>query len=126
MVQQLGDRQSKPSDPTSPVGIALDETQVYGIESNETPLVYFSLVLDAGRDRGAIEKPAVASLTADLLNKGTAEKTTAELEDAIKSLGSNIEISAGATSTTVTGSSLSRNFSQTMALVEATGHQLVR
>jgi zinc protease len=92
--------------------------QVYGIESHETPLVYFSLVLDAGRDRGDTEKPAVPSLTADLLNKGTANKTTAELEDAIKSLGSDIQVSAGATSTTVTGSSLSRNFGQTLALVE--------
>lgn len=92
--------------------------RVYGIESNETPLVYFSLVLDAGRDRGDTEKPAVPSLTADLLNKGTANKTTAELEDAIKSLGSNIQVSAGATGTTVTGSCLSRNFPQTMALVE--------
>ena len=92
--------------------------QVYGIESDEIPLVYFSLVLDAGRDRGHTEKPAVPSLTADLLNKGTANKTTAELEDAIKSLGSNIEVSTGATSTTVSGSSLARNFTQTMALVE--------
>jgi len=60
----------------------------------------------------------VPSLTADLLNKGTANKTTAELEDAIKSLGSTIQISAGATGTTVSGSSLSRNFPKTMALVE--------
>jgi len=92
--------------------------EIYGIESNETPLVYFSLVLDAGRNRGNTEKPAVPNLTADLLNKGTAGKTTAQLEDAIKSLGSNIQISANATGTVVSGSSLSRNFSETMALVE--------
>lgn len=92
--------------------------QVFGIESNETPLVYFSLDLDAGRERADVNKPAVANLTADLLNKGTAGKTTAELEDAIKSLGSTIEITAGSTSTRVTGSTLSRNFEQTMALVE--------
>lgn len=92
--------------------------EVYGIESGETPLVYFSLVLEAGRSRGDVSKPAVANLTADLLNKGTANKTTAELEDAIKSLGSNITVSAGATSTTVNGSALSRNFDATMALVE--------
>jgi zinc protease len=92
--------------------------EVYGIESNETPLVYFSLILDAGRDRGDTKMPAVPSLTADLLNKGTVNKTTAELEDAIKSLGSSIQISAGATSTTVSGSTLSRNFEQTMTLVQ--------
>ena len=93
-------------------------TGVYGITSSETPLVYFSLVFDAGRDRGDVNKPAIASLTADLLNKGTATKTTAELEDAIKSLGSKISISAGANSTYVSGSTLSRNFAQTMALAE--------
>lgn len=91
---------------------------VFGIESNETPLVYFSLELDAGRNRADVSKPAVANLTADLLNKGTAGKTTAELEDAIKSLGSAIQVSAGATSTSIRGSTLSRNFEPTMALVE--------
>jgi zinc protease len=92
--------------------------QVFGIESSETPLVYFSLELDAGRERADVSMPAVANLTADLLNKGTAGKTTAELEDAIKSLGSSIRVSAGDTVTTVSGSTLSRNFEQTMALVE--------
>lgn len=92
--------------------------EVYGIESNETPLVYFSLVLDAGRDRATTDKPAIPNLTADLLNKGTANKTTAELEDAIKSLGSDIRVSATSTDTRVTGSALSRNFEQTMLLVQ--------
>jgi zinc protease len=91
---------------------------VLGIESSETPLVYFSLQLDAGRDRAGVSKPAVANLTADLLNKGTANRTTAELEDAIKSLGSTIQVSAGTTTTMASGSTLARNFEQTMALVE--------
>jgi zinc protease len=80
--------------------------EIFGIQSDEIPLVYFSLALDAGRERGTTDKPAVASLTADLMNKGTARRTTAELEDAIKSLGSEIRIA------------VSRNFDQTMALVE--------
>jgi zinc protease len=92
--------------------------EIFGIESDEIPLVYFSLALDAGRERGTTDKPAVANLTADLMNKGTARRTTAELEDAIKSLGSEIQVAAAATTTTVSGSTLSRNFDQTMALVE--------
>jgi zinc protease len=92
--------------------------EVYGMESSEVPLVYFSLVLDAGRERAGTGKPAVANLTADLLNKGTIGKTAAELEDAIRSLGSTIQISAGNTSTSVSGMTLSRYFDQTMALVE--------
>ncbi len=91
--------------------------QVYGITSDETPLVYFSLAIDAGRDRGDVAMPAVAALTADLMNKGTALKTTAELEDAIKSLGSTINVSSGATASYISGSTLARNFDATMALV---------
>jgi len=91
--------------------------EVFGIENVETPLVFFSLFLDAGRERGSADKPALANLTADLMNKGTAGKTTAELEDAIKSLGSNIEIHASRFGTYVEGKTLSRNFDATMRLV---------
>ncbi len=92
--------------------------QVFGIENDETPLVYFSLMIDAGRARGDVTKPAVANLTADLLEKGTATKTTAELEDAIKSLGSTINVFASDYGTYVSGSALARNFDKTIKLVE--------
>ena len=91
---------------------------LYGMENTETPLVFFSLSIDAGRARGDVNKPAIANLTADLMEKGTANKTTAELEDEIKALGSNISINAGLYSTVISGSTLSRNFEKTIALVE--------
>lgn len=89
-----------------------------GIENDETPLVVFRMSIDAGRDRGDVAKPAVASLTADLLQKGTKNKTTAELQDAIKSLGSKISISASSSNTWVVGQTLARNLGETIALVE--------
>ena len=92
--------------------------QIYGISSDETPLINFSIRIDAGNERGDYAKPAIPDMTAAMLEKGTANKTTAELEDAIKSLGSEINISTGAFGTTVSGSTLSRNFDQTMNLVQ--------
>jgi len=92
--------------------------EVYGIQSNETPLINFSLRLDAGRELGSVQKPAIAAMTADLLEKGTAQKTTAELEDAIKSLGSSISISNGDTGTFISGTTLKRNFGQTIDLMK--------
>ena len=89
---------------------------VYGIESNETSLVYFSLAFDAGRERGDVAKPAVANMTADMLSKGTVDKSTAELEDAINALGSTISVSTGAEKTVISGSTLARNFDATIAL----------
>ena len=92
--------------------------EIFGIESSETPLVSFSLKIPAGRDKGNVDKPGTASLTADMLEKGTANKTPAELEDAIKSLGSSISISGGTYGTYVSGTTLARNLPATAALVE--------
>jgi len=89
-----------------------------GIENDETPLVAFRMSIDAGRNRGDVEKPAVANLTADLLQKGTQSKTTAELEDAIKSLGSKISLSTGDNKTWIVGQTLARNLDKTVALIE--------
>ena len=92
--------------------------EAYGIESRETSLVYFSLSIDAGRERGDVSKPAVANLTADMLSKGTQSMSTAEQEDAINALGSSISVSSGAERTVISGSALARNFGATIALVE--------
>jgi zinc protease len=91
---------------------------VVGIQSDEVPLVNFSLRLDAGRLHGNPGAPAVPGLTADMLEKGTANRTTAELEDAIGQLGSTISISAGNTGVFISGTTLSRNFDATMDIVK--------
>ena len=91
---------------------------VLGLASDEIPVINFTLRLDAGRLRNAVNAPAIAGMTADMLSKGTANKTTAELEDAIGALGSSISVSAGDSGTFVSGTTLSRNFDATMELVK--------
>lgn len=92
--------------------------EIYGISSDETPLIEFSISIDAGNSRGDYAKPAVPDLVSALLEKGTANKTTAELEDAIKSLGSEISLSTGANGSYVRGTTLARNLDATMSLVQ--------
>ena len=92
--------------------------QLYGIESRETPLVYFSLQIQAGQNRAGADMPALADMTGDMLEKGTTSLTTAEFEDAVKSLGSSISVSAGRKETYISGNTLARNFDKTIALVE--------
>ncbi len=92
--------------------------EVYGVESRETPLVYFSLQIGAAQDRAGADMPSLADMTGDMLEKGTRSLTTAEFEDAVKSLGSSVSVSAGRTETFISGNALSRNFKATMALVE--------
>ncbi len=98
-------------------GRLVNGVELTGIENGETPLVYFSLNIDAGRNRGSVDKPAVAALTADMLEKGTVSMTTAEFEDALNALGASISVGSGQTTTAIRGSTLARNFDATMALV---------
>lgn len=91
---------------------------VYGIETGEIPLVSFSLRIDAGRDRASVDNVGVPALMADLMTRGTANRTVAELEEALQLLGASVDISAGGTAMTVSGQALARNFAETIALVE--------
>ncbi len=91
---------------------------ILGLASDEIPVINFSLRLDAGRLRNPTDAPALAGMTADMLSKGTANKTTAELEAAIGALGSTISVNAGNSGTFVSGTTLSRNFDATMTLVK--------
>jgi len=91
---------------------------VSGIVSTELPLVAFELSLDGGRMFDDPAQPGAANLLARMLTRGTAKRTPAELENALKSLGGEISVEAHDERTLLSGSTLSRNFAPTMALVE--------
>jgi len=55
---------------------------------------------------------------ARLMTKGTKNKTTEQLEQAIEELGANINVMAGNESVTINGATLARNYSKTMDIVE--------
>lgn len=91
--------------------------EVYGIESTELPLVAFSLVMKGGQLLDNPALPGVSYQLARSMMKGTANRTTAELEEAIESLGSSISVSAGAQTFEISATTLSRNFSATVDLI---------
>ncbi len=92
--------------------------KVFGIENNEVPLVRFSIVIDGGQLLEKMDKLGVANLTARILNKGTKNKTVAQLEEAIQELGASIYVSASKESITINGNTLAKNYTKTLALVE--------
>lgn len=92
--------------------------EVYGIENREVPLVYFDITIPGGQRLDPKGKTGVASLTSDLLLQGTASRTPAELEEAIGLLGSSIRMSSSNEGFHISGTSLSKNFDETMKLVE--------
>jgi zinc protease len=63
-------------------------------------------------------KIGVSNLLANLMTKGTEDKTPKELEEAIELLGASISVRAGDESIILSGSTLAKNFEETMELVE--------
>ncbi|MEO9954260.1 pitrilysin family protein [Nonlabens sp.] len=91
--------------------------EVLGIEDNEVPLVQLQLEVKGGMLLEDIKKIGVSNMLADLMNKGTATKTPAQLEETIDQLGANITIYSGNQSIAVNASSLSRNYNEVMSLI---------
>lgn len=94
-----------------------DGLKVYAIEDSELPLVQFSLSIGGGHLLDPQGKDGAANLLAEILDKGTAKKTTAELEEAFMLLGASVGVGAGDESFVISGETLARNFSETMDLV---------
>jgi len=91
---------------------------VYGIENNELPIVQFNIRIDGGMMAEEPGKNGAANMLAELMTRGTAGKTPAELEEAINLLGATIRVDAGRQEFRISGNTLARNFDETMKLVE--------
>jgi zinc protease len=91
---------------------------VFGIENNEVPLVQFQMQIKGGLLLEDANKVGVSNLLADLLTKGTKNKTPEQLENAIESLGASINAYATDEAVVISGNTLAKNYAKTMALVK--------
>ena len=91
--------------------------QVSGIEHDEVPMARFELSIDGGRLFDDPDMPGAAALTARMLDRGTATRTPAELENAFKALGAGVQVRADGERFLIGGNTLARNFAATLDLV---------
>ena len=91
---------------------------VLGVEDRETPMVQFELGFRGGMLLEEPGRTGVANMLAETMLEGTAHRTPEELEQAIDLLGASVNVSAGATGFSISGSVMARNYDETMALVE--------
>ena len=91
--------------------------KVFGIENDEVPLVQFEMQIAGGLLLEDKNKVGVSNLLANLMTKGTKNKTPEELENAIESLGARIYAYATSDNITIAGTTLSKHFDDTMDLV---------
>ena len=75
-------------------------------------------MIDGGQLLEKMDKLGVANLTARLMNRGTKNKTVAQLEEAIQELGASIRYISSKENITISGTTLAKNYAKTVALVE--------
>ncbi|TKB02485.1 insulinase family protein [Alteromonas portus] len=91
--------------------------EIAGIANDEVPLVAFELKLEGGMLLDAAGKTGTANLLAATLLKGTAGKTPEQLEQEIELLGASLEANASETDITISGTVLSKHYSDLIKLV---------
>jgi len=67
---------------------------VHVIEDHDLPAVYYRMLLKTGASNESADKSGLASLTADVMRKGTATLSSQELAQKIDFLGANLEAAA--------------------------------
>ncbi len=75
-------------------------------ERHSTPVVNFSLLVDAGYAADQFASPGTAKLAMDMLDEGTTRRTALQISDELDSLGANVSASSDLDSSTVRLSTL--------------------
>lgn len=98
--------------------MALDNgLELLVVEHHEQPLVSIRVTLKAGNVLDPEEKIGLASLTAELLNKGTPGRTADEIAEEIEFLGGSLSASSDDDVTTISVSVLSEYVDEAMELL---------
>ncbi|MGL4193514.1 MAG: M16 family metallopeptidase [Vibrio sp.] len=92
--------------------------QLLGTQTDETPTVLMEIQLPAGERQVAIGKEGLANLTASLLQEGSQQRSAEAIQAQLDQLGSSVQVSAGAYSTSIVVSSLSHNLAATLQVVK--------
>lgn len=87
------------------------------IELHKVPLVQVDVVVRAGAAADPKAKAGVASLTAEMLDRGAGGRSALELSDAVDHLGADLEAAAGWDATTVGLNVPSERFPEALALL---------
>jgi zinc protease len=86
-------------------------------QTGGVPVISASLVLRSGGDANPLDKPGLASFTADLLDQGTTTRNAVQLAEEVAQIGAELSTGTSRDATTISTSSLSRNFPAALALV---------
>lgn len=82
---------------------------VFVVENHQLPTVTFSLLIRAGDAFDPHGKEGVAAMTGDMMSKGTAGHTAAQIAEMLDGVGASLSVETSGESTTISGASLKKH-----------------
>ncbi|HYN63263.1 MAG TPA: pitrilysin family protein, partial [Candidatus Limnocylindrales bacterium] len=98
---------------TLPSGVS-----VTGTRYTELPIVTLSLSVPGGNLRDTVQTCGLASLTADLMNEGTADLDTVQLQDRLDELGATLRVSSDDDEITISLRTLAKHLPAAAGLMQ--------
>ncbi|WP_299522496.1 pitrilysin family protein [uncultured Lutibacter sp.] len=94
--------------------------KIIGTQTNEIPVVALQLNINGGHrmDMYTPNKSGLALLTAGLMNESTENYTSEQIQEELRKIGSNINIFADDSKTTISVNTLKKNLARTLEIVE--------
>jgi zinc protease len=91
---------------------------ILGVDTDETPTVFINIAMEGGVLLDSIEKPGVATMTAQMMNESTALSSNVEMANRLALLGSSISFRSSGRYTNIYVSSLTKNLDETLVLLK--------
>jgi zinc protease len=86
------------------------------VEHHELPVISLNLVMKMGAAGDPADKAGLASITADMLDEGTATRSSLEISDQLARIGSSLNVGAGWDSTTASMRTLTRHLDRALEI----------
>lgn len=90
--------------------------EVLVVEHHEVPVVSMNLVIKTGGAGDPADKAGLAVVTADMLDEGTATRSSLDISDQLSSIGASVSIRPGWDSTTASMQTLTRHLDRALEI----------
>lgn len=84
------------------------------VENHELPVIAFNLVIQTGSAADPLDKPGIASMTADLLDEGTKNRTALQIAEELEFIGADVSVRSGTDGSFVTLNSLTKHLAKAL------------
>lgn len=88
--------------------------RVWLVEDRELPVIAMNLVFLSGSDRDPLDRPGIASMTADVLDEGTKTRDALQIADELESIGASLAVRSGTDGSYVTLNTLTKHIDRAL------------